>query len=206
MRILLALAALVATSPDVTKMVLTPAQVGDGYVMLQRRDGVGVNNTVTLNLCGASTSYPSESLRSARLQVDYLKQKTTLGLSNEIVRYKKGGAAQAMREVLQHAARCPHKPIVTDKALPPLTYTLTRIKASKLIKGYVALRVRVTGKVKGKKVDQTSYAVYQRLGDVLSGTYSFGPNTKAQLQFVVHAAQQSAINLRNGKAAGGPTA
>jgi hypothetical protein len=141
------------------------------------------------------------------LQVDYLKQHTTLGISNEVVTYKTGGAAQAMREVLQHVANCPKKPIVADKSLPPLTYTLTRVTGTRLLKGYIAIRVHVTGKVQGKKIDQTSYAIYQRKGDTLSGTYSFGPNTKAQLQFALHAAQQSALNLRLGRAAGGgPTA
>ena len=205
MRMLFALLLTVTASPDVTKLVLTPAQVGNGYVMLQRRDGVGVNNTVTLNLCG-NAGYPSEKLRTARLQVDYLKQKSNLGLSNEVVAYKKGGAAQAMAEASQHASSCPTTPIRTDPALPALRFRFARITGSNLLHGYLALKIRVTGTVKGKKVDETSYAIYQRLGDTLSGTYSFGPDTKAQLQFVLHAAQQSAINLRRGKAAGGPIA
>jgi hypothetical protein len=207
MRALLVLAAFLASSaPDVTKMVLTPSQVGTGYVMLQRRDGVGVTNTVTMDLCGRN-DYPSEKLRTARLQVDYLSRTSLLGLSNEVVAYKKGGAAQAMREVIHHAVTCPKKPIPSgDPTLPPLRFTITRLTTSKLLKDYLAVRVRVTGTVKGKHVDQTSYAVYQRLGDVLSGTYSFGPNTNAQLRFVLHAAEQSAANLLRGKAAGGPTA
>jgi hypothetical protein len=207
MRLLLALIAVAATAaPDVTKMVLTPGQVGPGYVLLQRRDGVGVKNTVTLDLCGRS-GYPSEKLRTARLQVNYLKRGTTLGLSNEVVAYKHGGAAQALREAVRHAANCPSTPIASgDPTLPPLRFTITRINGSKLLPGYLAVRVRVRGTVKGKKVDETSYAVYQRYGDVLSGTYSFGPNTPAQLRFVLHAARQSAANLRRGGAAGGPTA
>lgn len=206
MRILLALVALVA-SPNVPKMVLTPAQVGDGYVAVPRADGVGVKNTVTMNLCGTQ-GYPSEKLRTARLQMDFGKSKAQLGLSNEVVAYKPGGAAQAMREALQHALNCPKKPIKADASLPPLKFEFTRITATgaKLLKGYIALKIHVTGTVSGKKVDDTSYAVYQRLGDVLSGTYSFGPNTPAQLKFVMHAAQQSAINLQRGKAPGGPTA
>lgn len=207
MRMLLALAAvLVASPPDVSKMVLTPPQVGVGYVLVQRRDGVGVKNTVTMDLCGR-TGYPSEKLRTARLQVNYLKSGTTLGLSNEVVAYKNGGAAQAMREALHHAQTCPKTPISTgDPTLPPLRFTITRITGPKLLKGYLAVRVRVTGTVKGRKVDETSYAIYQRLGNVLSGTYSFGPNTQEQLDFVLHAARQSAVNLRRGKASGGPTA
>jgi hypothetical protein len=206
MRMLLALAAIVASPPDVTKMVLTTAQVGPGYVLLTRRDGLGVKNTVTMDLCGR-TGYPSEKLRTARLQVNYLKNGTMLGLSNEVVSYKGGGAAQAMAEALRHARSCPSTPIATgDPTLPPLRFKITRITGAKLLKGYLAVRVRVTGIVKGKHVDSTSYAVYQRLGNLLSGTYSFGPNTKAQLTFVLHAAQQSAANLRRGSASGGPTA
>jgi hypothetical protein len=206
MRMLLVLAAIVASPPNVTKMVLTPAQVGQGYVLLQRRDGLGVKNTVTMDLCGR-TGYPSEKLRTARLQVNYLKRGTTLGLSNEVDAYKPGGAAQAMGEALRHARSCPSTPVATgDPTLPPLRFKITRITGAKLLKGYLAVRVRVTGTVNGKHVDNTSYAVYQRLGNVLSGTYSFGPNTKTQLTFVLHAAEQSAANLRRGSAAGGPTA
>jgi hypothetical protein len=207
MRLLLALSLLAAapSPPQVMKMVLTASQVGDGYVVLQRRDGIGVSNTVTMNLCGTA-GYPSETMRTARLQVDYLKRTSQVGLSNEVVAYKKGGAAQAMQEAARHASTCPTKAIKTDPALPALRFRFTHIQGAKLLKGYLALKVRVTGTVKGKKVDETSYAVYQRLGDVLSGTYSFGPDTKEQLRFVLHAAQQSAINLRLGKAAGGPTA
>jgi hypothetical protein len=207
MRVLLVLAALAASpTPDVTKMILTPAQVGPGYVLLQRRDGFGVKNTVTMDLCGRK-NYPSEQLRTTRLQVNYLKQGSTLGLSNEVVTYKKGGAAQAMREVVQHATTCPKTPIMSgEPGLPPLRFTITRLKAPNLLRGYLAVRVRVTGTVRGTHVDETSYAVYQRVDDVLSGTYSFGPNTKAQLRFVMHAAEQSAANLLRGKAAGGPTA
>jgi hypothetical protein len=206
MRLLLALAALVAAPTPVAKMVLTPAQVGPGYVLLQRQDGFGVKSTVTLDLCGRA-GYPSEKLRTSRLQVNYLKRGTTLGLSNEVVRYKSGGARQALAEAVQHARTCPSTPVASgDPTLPPLRFTITRIKGTKLLPGYLAVRVRVRGTVRGKKIDETSYAVYQRLGNVLSGTYSFGPNTQAQLRFVLHAAQQSAANLRRGQAAGGPTA
>jgi hypothetical protein len=60
----------------------------------------------------------------------------------------------------------------------------------------VAVRVRAVATLKGKRYDQVSYAVYQRVGDVLSGVYSFGPNTPAQLRFALHAAEASAKTLR----------
>jgi hypothetical protein len=205
-RALLALVAAAAvTSPDVAKLILRPSQVGTGYVLLHRKDGRGVKNTVTLDLCGRS-GYRSERLRTTRLQVNYLKQKSGIGLSNEVVVYRPGGAAEAMREVIGHANRCPSTPIKADPTLPPLRFTITRIKDSRLLKGYLAVKVRVRGTVQGTFFDQTSYAVYQRLGDVLSGTYSFGPDTQAQLRFALHAAEQSAQNLRRGHNVDSPTA
>jgi hypothetical protein len=201
MRILLVLAvAAAAAAPDVKKLILQPAQVGKGYILLERRDGSGVNGTVTLDLCGRS-GYTSEKLRTHRLQVNYAKSATAPGLSNEVVTYKSGGAELAMREVLRHALNCPRTPIKTgDPALPPLRFTITRIHVPKLLKGYLAVRVRVTGTLKGKKVDQTSYAAYQRSGNVLSGVYSFGANDGRQFKLFVHAAQESAGNLRRGGA------
>jgi hypothetical protein len=221
MHVVAALAALIVATgppPNVKKLILQPSQVGTGYVLLQRQDGVGVNGTVTLDLCGRA-GYPSERLRATRLQVNYAAQDKPLGLSNEVVTYKPGGAAEAMREVSRHADNCPARPISTgDAGLPPLRFTITRVTDSKLLKGYVAVKIRVRGtvkvrvRVKGKiqlqsrKVDQISYAVYQRRGDVLSGTYSYGPNSPAQLHFALHAAEQSAANLRRGHNAASPTA
>jgi hypothetical protein len=201
----LAVAGSLAAAPaiDLRTVLLPPTQVGKGYQLVIRNDGFGVKSAPTLDLCGRK-GYPSEKLRVDRLQVNYLKNRTTLGLSIEVVRYKPGGAAQAMREVGLHAMSCPHTPIATgEQGVGPLRFTITRLHDSKLLKGYVAVRVRAVGKLtNGKKVDQTSYAVYQQLGDILSGVYSFGPNTPAQQAFALHAAEQSAKLLK--KALSGP--
>jgi hypothetical protein len=216
MHVLAALAALVVSTgtPNVNKLILQPTQVGSGYQLFHRQDGVGVKNTVTMDLCGRK-GYPSEKLRTTRLQVNYAAQGNNLGLSNEVVTYRPGGAQQAMREAAHHADTCPTTPVVTGEAgVPPLRFTITHITDSKLLQGYLAVKIRVRGTVKlkvngklqARKVDQTSYAVYQRLGNVLSGTYSYGPNTPAQLAFELHAAEQSAQNLRRGHNVGSPTA
>lgn len=207
MRVLALLATVFATTtPSLPQIALRPAQVGKGYVLLHRQDGSLVKGAVTLDLCGTA-GYPSELLRTSRLQVDYLKQGGTLGLSNEVVTYKAGGAAQALREVLHHALTCPKTPVSPgEQNLPPLHFTITRIIVPNLLSGYVAVRVRVQGTVKGKKIDSTSYAIYQRLGNTLSGVYSFGANTPAQLAFAEHAAAASAKNLEAGSSAGKPTA
>jgi len=207
MRTLLALAALLGTgTPNVAKLILKPAQVGPGYVLFHMVGGAGVTNTVTLNLCGVA-GYPSERERATRLQVTYLKKKGRIGISNEVVTYRPGGAAQAMREVARHATTCPHHPIDTGQAgLPHVLVTITRIHDAKLLKGALAFEVRARGTVKGKQYDETSYAVYQRRGNVLSGTYSVGPKTAAQRNLLLHAAEQSAQNLIHGNNRGTPTA
>jgi hypothetical protein len=195
---LLAATLLSATSTiDLRTVLLPPAQVGNGYQLIARSDGFGVKSAPTLDLCGRR-GYASEKLRVDRLQVNYLKQHTTLGLSLELVRYKPGGTAQALREVGLHAMTCPHTPVASgQKGVGPLRFTITRIHDPKLLKGYVAVKVRAVGKLtNGTKIDQTSYAVYQALGDVLAGVYSFGPNTPAQLQFELRAAEHSAAVLR----------
>lgn len=200
---LLALVLALAAPPNLSKLVLKPAQVGAGYVLVQRSDGRGTAQR-TLDLCGTK-NYPSEALRAARLQVNYLKNGSKYALSNEVVAYKSGGAAQAMREVAQHADHCPTKPFATE-GQPPLSYRITRLQDSKLLKGYVAVQIHVTGTLKGKKVDSTSYAVYQRVGDVLSGVYSYalpGASNAVQEQFCLHAAEASALDLRTGGSGGG---
>ena len=200
---MLALVAVAAAAqPNLAKLVLKPSSVGPGYVLVQRTDGQGTAQR-TLDLCGTS-NYPSESLRLERLQVDYLKQNARLALSNEVVAYKAGGAAEAMREVAHHAAACPNRPIAFE-GQPPLTYRIRRIADSKLLPGAIALRVDVSGKVNGKKISAIRFAVYQRLGNTLSGVYSYavpGVSAAAQQTFVLHAAEASARTLR-GRTPGG---
>jgi hypothetical protein len=198
MKLAVVAAALLAGSAtaavDLRPAVLRPAQVGKGYQLVARKDGFGVKAAPTLDLCGQPKSYPSESLRVDRLQVDYLKKQEPIGLSNEVVRYKPGGAAQAMREVRRHARACPARPVDTGlSGVGPLRFTITVLRDAKLAKDSIAVRVRAVGKLSsGRRVDQTSYAVYQRVGDVLSGVYSFGPNTATQQRFALHAAEASA--------------
>ena len=211
MRMALALAALVvaapSASPDVKKLLLQPVQVGKGYVMFPAAGGNGVSGDRTMNLCGLD--YPSERLRTSRIQVNYLKKKAVIGITNEVVTYTGAGAQQAMREALQHALSCPTRPIDSGvKGLPKLAFHVTQVRDPRLLKGYLAVRIDVHGTVKGRKVAQTSYAVYQQRGNVLSGVYSFGSTTKGQLALCLHAAEQSALNLRRGGSASnsGPTA
>jgi hypothetical protein len=198
MRWLALLAAATAVAPTqqtIPKLILKPAQVGPNYLLVARADSIGVNAR-TLDLCGVR-GYASEKLRVARVQVDYRKPSTPLTLSNEVVAYQSDGAEQAMREVAARVSTCPKRPVDTGTpGLPKLRFTLRVLQEPGLLPGAIVVKVRVLGAYKGKHVDQTSYAIYQRLGSVLSGVYSSGPNTKEQLRFCVHAARQSARTLR----------
>ena len=193
------------TVPNVAQLVLRPSQVGPGFVRPPGTDGRGVKNQVTLNLCGYD--YPSESRRLTRLQTAYLHPSQTAGISNEVVTYKGDGAAQAMREVAQHADNCPFR-LMGKPGEPKLRFKITRIYDSHLLKGYVAVRVVASGVVSGQHVAQISYSVYQRRGNVLSGVYSFDTANSDALQrrLCLHAAEQSALNLRNASLPGAPTA
>jgi hypothetical protein len=200
MRIALALVAIVvapSATPDVKKLLLQPAQVGKGYAAFAAAGGSGIAADRTMNLCGVD--YPSESLRVSRIQVNYLKKKAAVGITNEVVTYKGTGAQQAIREALRHAINCPDRPIDSGvQGLPKLTFHVKQIRDPRLLKGYLAVQIDVSGTVKGRAVKQTSYAVYQQRGSVLSGVYSFGSATKGQLALCLHAAEQSARNLRRG--------
>jgi hypothetical protein len=63
-----------------------------------------VAGQVTLDLCGYT--FHTEALRLARLQVTYTRAGAPL-ISNEVVAYKPGGAASALREVRAAIAHCP---------------------------------------------------------------------------------------------------
>ena len=179
-------------------MVLRPSQIGQGYQLKTRPDSTCVARCVTLDLCG----YPftTEPLRTARAQLDYVHPDPAVQLSNEVVTYRKGGAAKALREVGLAVATCPRRPVKsTVRGVPLLAYTLTRFRDRALLPGSIALRVHVRGKLQGKPVELTDVYIYQARGDTLSVVYAYpeaGITLGRQLRVGRHAAEASAANLR----------
>ena len=184
--------------PSLPSLILRPSQVGAGYRLQQRSDGHGVRGFVTLDLCGFS--FPSEQLRSARLQVNYVHSGTAAEVSNEIVRYRKGGAVQALREVTYAARHCPHTAVPsTVQGVGPLTYRIKEISNSFLLPNHLAILVSASGAIGGKHTSVTTVAVYQVHGDVLSGVYAAqkrGVTTSDQIHIALHAAAASGRILR----------
>jgi hypothetical protein len=189
-------AQIAAATPSLRRIALSPQQVGTGYRMNVIPGGTKVQGQATLDLCGFS--YPSEHLRLERLQLAYDHTGKAVQLSNEVVRYRPGGAQQALREVAHAVTHCPRGPVESSVAgVPPLTYRIQKVTDSKLAPGYVAVRVHFSGTYQGKNVEATAVVVYQARGDVLTGVYTDGQRAIAgQLSVGLHAAGQSAANLR----------
>jgi hypothetical protein len=183
-----------ATNPILNRLVLKGPQVGAGYKLVQRPDGHGARGYVTLDMCGFV--FPSEDLRTDRLQVNYKRAGTAVELSNEVVSYRPGGAAQALHEIGGAAAQCPKGPVRSNvKGLSALTYRLTRLHSSGLLPGYVAFRAHVSGKYQGKAFEDTSVIVYQLHGNILSAVYGHGGTLASRTKTTLVAARASARNL-----------
>ncbi len=179
------------------RLVLRPSQVGRGYTVKVIQGGRSVRGQVTLDMCGYR--FASENLRTGRLQTAYVRHGSDLSLSNEVVSYQSRGANYAMREIAQAVRTCPRRPVPSAvRGVPPLTYRLTLLPTAgkRLLPSAIAMRATVTGTLKGKRMTETSFVVYQRSRDVLSGIYVFGGSLKARRAMAFATSAQSARNLR----------
>jgi hypothetical protein len=180
-----------------SRVVLRAAQVGPGYRLQQRADSQCVQGCVTLDLCGFT--FATEKLRTGRLQVNYAHAGHAVQLSNEVVSYQPGGANESIRELDEAIDTCPHTPVGSKvQGLGPLTYRITRLKDTRLLVGYVALRIHIDGAANGKHIVGTTVAVYQDRGNVLSGLYTeLAPDSTgaAQVRTALHCAEAAARNL-----------
>jgi hypothetical protein len=177
-------------------LVLRASQVGPGYRLKERPDGHGVRGFVTLDMCGYT--FRSESLRTARLQVDYVARGKP-HVSNEVVRYRPGGVTTAFREIMDASRNCPPGPARSHiRGVPPLTYRIVSFMDRRLPAGTIPLVVHVSGKANGRTISVTVVTIYHRDGDLLSAVYVQGGRLDVAKQIAVHAAVASAANLKRG--------
>ena len=184
--VLLALAAAGAAAAAGTTLdaaALRPAQVGAGYTISGRSRGLAYP---TLDLC--FRAFPSEGRRLERLQVVY-KHRGVEDVSNEIVRYRAGGAQQALREVA--VATCTNKKKTSGSTSE--TMTARRVSAKGAPAGAVALEVEVIVVQGGKRKVARGAGVYIARGDTLSGVYTYGPQAAA----LARAVRLSKVSLAN---------
>jgi len=121
----------VSTDPaasQLDKLDVTPADAPPGYTVSLLESGNLVAGQVTLDLCNGT--FPSESLRTARRQVDLDDQAQNTVLSTEAVLYTSPSAtAQAFTELKARAADCPQAqflpPPPGEEGLPPTKTVFT---------------------------------------------------------------------------------
>jgi hypothetical protein len=99
--------------PQLAHLLLTQAQVAtaarEEVIPHLYNGGTSITHQATLDECGAT--YPSETRRSARIQVGYAAVtaggQTVQTVSNEVVRYDIGGVDAAYRELTAALRNCP---------------------------------------------------------------------------------------------------
>ncbi len=181
-------------APDLRSLVLTSDQVGRGYVLQTSADGIGLG-APTLDAC--ALSFPSESRRLDRIQIGYSTTGTAPAVSNEVVQYRVGGAAQALREAAAVERQCRNR-TVKGRDGATVTYRVRRLAPSGLPAGSVVLSL-VASATSGKthKTIQ-AVAVYVRSGDTLSGVYAYGGKQEARVALVLRLAAASHAKLAQG--------
>jgi hypothetical protein len=98
-------------------LVLHQADVGATETVSPIIGGTQVAGGATLDLCNGT--FPSESLRTGRLQVAAADDQGTLVLSTEAVLYSTpSGGAQALSELRSTAAGCPASPVASPVGEP----------------------------------------------------------------------------------------
>ena len=183
-------------APDLSHVVLSQKQVGPGYKVGNFPFGSSFIGEPTLDLCAAS--YPSETQRTARLQVRYSHKGGGVDVSNEVVRYASGGAAQALKEVGAVAQACAAKSAVITNGTLKETYSVSPLQDPKLPAGAVVVKLTITVSKGKQHQTQTGVAIYQIMGDTLSGIYAFvgkGTTFAETEKIAFHAAEESAKNL-----------
>lgn len=151
--------------------------------------GSQVSGQITLDLCGGG--YASEGSRVARLQTA-LKNGPTV-ISNEVVKYRPGGAQLAYDELKRRVAHCPSTPVVMPEAgAPKVRWHLTTLKARPMW-APTTVAVRATTSFRGKT--QTSLEVFQFAGDWMTAVYSEDASP-ASAAAVNHAATVAENKLR----------
>jgi hypothetical protein len=152
-------------------LVLGQADVPTSFIVQPLSNGDAVTGQATLDVCNGT--FPSEDLRTARLQVAAIDAQNNSTLSTEAVLYKNGAATtQAFAELKSVAASCPATPVASPVGEPtvathfnaapdgawPQTPTVDRL-------AFDFTTTNAAGQ------SQHSIGVYLRRGRVLMGVY-----------------------------------
>jgi hypothetical protein len=173
------------------QLVVTAHEVGSGYLRVQF-SGEQSLQTPTLDMC--HLSFPSEKLRLARAHVTFQRGQQDPTVTNEVVLYKQGGAAEAMREIRAGVSRCPKGPVVVGNVSLTTQITPIKLKGS-FLKGAIALSFHEFGTVKNQPVAQDGTVLYQSRGNLLSATFAYTKDPPTRAKYVTRVGEASAKKL-----------
>ena len=163
-------------APVLPGLVLRQADVPATATVGPIPGGTDVAGGATLDLCNGT--FPSESLRTARLQVAAVDDQGTETLSTEAVLYStSAGAAQAFSELKSTSANCPASQVASPIGEPTVATHFNSAPDSSWPQVAAVERLAydfVTTDASGKA--QHSTAVYLRRGRALVGIYFSQPD------------------------------
>ena len=163
------------SAPVLQRLVVRQQDVPTANRVQLLDGGNQVSGQTTLDLCNGR--FPSEALRSARLQVVEYDGGGAGVLSTEAVLYRHGAdAAQAMREVAAVAAQCPNSPVVSPVGEPTVTthFQAAPDRTWPGVAGVQRLAFAFTT-TDSIGLTETHIAVYLHRGRVLEGVYFPSP-------------------------------
>lgn len=169
-----------STDPDassLTSLVLTQGDVPNTVIVAAIAGGEQVSGQATLDLCNGT--FPSESQRSARLQVAAYDTTGDELLSTEAVLYTDPAAtAQAFSELQSVAAKCPSTPVVSPVGEPTVTTTFNPAPDAGWPQVATVTRQAYDFVSTDEQGDtEHTVAVYLRRGRVLMGVYFAQPDS-----------------------------
>jgi hypothetical protein len=181
----------VAPQDVLTSLALKDGDLPAGVTLRLIPGGDQVEGQVTMDMCGAD--FPSEQLRTNRLQEIAKDASNVTVVNDENVRYRSSqGADQAMSEVRQAVSECDPSQFVNShvSGIPPLQYQLVVIPESQLsglAQDHFAIAATLTAQ---SGETHSSVLIYQRRGAMLVGIY--GPTVDQLLPFAQIAATRLA--------------
>jgi hypothetical protein len=157
------------------QLVVRSADVTQPNSVATSDGGDSVAGAPTLDLCNGT--YPSESLRSARLQVDVIDGNQNPLFSTEAVLYQNAAAtAQAFSELKSVVAQCPSTPVQSPVGEPTVATKFTTAPDTGPAVSGVDRQAYAFTITDGNGATNNGVAVYLRRGRALVGLYFQNPS------------------------------
>jgi hypothetical protein len=134
--------------------------------------------------------FPGGIMRVARIEKAY--QTGDVWFTDEIVRYRSGGAQEMLSETRYAVAHCPSGPVFDPDYGSSFVYRVTPVAMSGLLADWSAWSERVSC----GSCSTTSDFVIQVRGNFLSLINAYGPDARIRAQVALLAATQSADLLQ----------